>query len=387
MHCHHWAKRSRHRRRRLALCMIMEYAEASLLFSHFIVTEDFAFGMAVEEHLAVHIRCYPPFWGCAVSYCKRSMILGLTSGRQERSTMGEIGWIPSCQEPPLAGIPIATRHGRQYCSNGAIGCSQLRSIQHTLLCLASKLFGGWALMARCFRMTRTAPATRSSLPHSPSSVILEYFFNVLSFPSTFHHRITILGTTSRILILRLPTTCDHPRATAFSIMYLPGELSGDLDKRQTSGSAGYCRDGYGRVYRCRSTWNSWARWLVLGLILAAFIFFFFLCSAITHRRRRKAGRKPYYGTGWVGNTPFGSNPPAYNPNATGAQQQQYGGGGDNTTNKYNTPPQYGNTNAGGGAAQDYYGGQQNGVELQQPTNTYGNNQYAPPGGPPPNKQY
>jgi hypothetical protein len=34
-------------------------------------------------------------------------------------------------------------------------------------------------------------------------------------------------------------------------------------------------------YRCtngRSTWNSWARWLVLGLIILGILFVFFLFS-------------------------------------------------------------------------------------------------------------
>jgi hypothetical protein len=39
-------------------------------------------------------------------------------------------------------------------------------------------------------------------------------------------------------------------------------------------------DAY-RNYRCtngRSTWNSWARWLVLGLIILGILFVFFLFS-------------------------------------------------------------------------------------------------------------
>ena len=33
-------------------------------------------------------------------------------------------------------------------------------------------------------------------------------------------------------------------------------------------------------YRCRnrSTWNSWARWLVLGLVIFGVVFIFFLFS-------------------------------------------------------------------------------------------------------------
>lgn len=105
-----------------------------------------------------------------------------------------------------------------------------------------------------------------------------------------------------------------------------------------------------------------------------------LCSCITARRRRKAGRQPFYGTGWAARP--GNN-----------NAQPYYGNNNNATNNYGAqqpaPPYTApNSNAGyygGGQNQGYYG-QQNGVELQSPQPTYGGNgQYAPPPGPPPGK--
>lgn len=99
-------------------------------------------------------------------------------------------------------------------------------------------------------------------------------------------------------------------------------------------------------------------------------------SCITARRRRKAGRQPYYGTGWAAR-PGQNTQPYYNNNNYQQPPPQY------------TPqPQQGqNSYYGNGANQGYYG-QQNGVELQQPPATYaraGEETYAPPPGPPPGK--
>lgn len=94
------------------------------------------------------------------------------------------------------------------------------------------------------------------------------------------------------------------------------------------------------------------------------------CSA---RRRRKAGRQPFYGTGWAGRPWNGQA--QYNPNY--GQQQ------------YQAPPAYGQ-NQGGyyGQNQGYYGARSTDVEMQPPQNTYqgGENVYTPPPGPPPNKR-
>ncbi|EUC42567.1 hypothetical protein COCMIDRAFT_39409 [Bipolaris oryzae ATCC 44560] len=135
-------------------------------------------------------------------------------------------------------------------------------------------------------------------------------------------------------------------------------------------------DAYG-YRRCRSSaWNNWVRWVVLVVVVVGFLLLFVLCSCLTARRRRKAGRKPFYGTGWA------ARPGLYN----------------NQNNQYNAQPYYANQPAppydaatnnnngyyGGGANQNYYG-QQNGVELQPPQPSYGGGGYAPPPGPPPAK--
>tara|TARA_R110002003_G_scaffold63_15_gene5919 strand:+ start:31080 stop:31400 length:321 start_codon:yes stop_codon:yes gene_type:complete len=100
-----------------------------------------------------------------------------------------------------------------------------------------------------------------------------------------------------------------------------------------------------------------------------------LTSCITARRRRKAGRQPFYGTGW-----------ASRPGQNGNTAQPYYNNNYNAqpAPPYSPQPQ---SNAGyyGGQNQGYYGGQQNGVELQSPQPTYGGAQYQPPPGPPPTK--
>ena len=102
-------------------------------------------------------------------------------------------------------------------------------------------------------------------------------------------------------------------------------------------------------------------------------------SCLTARRRRKAGRQPFYGTGWAAR-PGNNN--AYGQNTTAPYYN----------NQHNPAPPYsaattnnnnGGYYGGGGANQGYYG-QQNGVELQSPQPTYGGG-YAPPPGPPPTK--
>lgn len=99
-------------------------------------------------------------------------------------------------------------------------------------------------------------------------------------------------------------------------------------------------------------------------------------SCITARRRRKAGRTPFYGTGWAARPNNNQNnaQPYYNNNYNNTPAPPYSAATNNNNNGY-----YGN-----GANQSYYG-QQNGVELQSPQPTYGGNQYAPPPGPPPGK--
>lgn len=107
-------------------------------------------------------------------------------------------------------------------------------------------------------------------------------------------------------------------------------------------------------------------------------------SCISSRRRRKAGRKPFYGTGWAGAKPWGGQA-QYNPNYQ-TQQPQYGqqaGYGQNYNQGTYAPPNYNQSTGGygqqGGAAQSYFGGQRGDVEMN---NSSG---YAPPPGPPPGK--
>ncbi|EAT89817.1 hypothetical protein HBI56_032290 [Parastagonospora nodorum] len=153
-------------------------------------------------------------------------------------------------------------------------------------------------------------------------------------------------------------------------MYLAVRDYDDYDRCYT--------DNRGR-YRCyRSAWDNWVRWLVLGVVVIGFLLLFVLCSCLTARRRRKAGRQPFYGTGWA----------ARPGNGTNTAQPYYANGQNNyaaPAPPYSPPNDVNNGYYGGGANQGYYNnGQQNGVELQSPQPTYGGG-YAPPPGPPPTK--
>lgn len=152
--------------------------------------------------------------------------------------------------------------------------------------------------------------------------------------------------------------------------------------------ATYCYDRYGRQYRCRTQWNNWGRWVALAVIVIAALILFFIIACISSRRRRKAGRKPFYGTGWAGNVRPFQGQQQYNPNYNTQQPQYgqqggygqggYGGGGYNAA-----PPNYNQSTGGygqhqpGGEAQSYFGGQRGDVEM--------NGGFAPPAGPPPGK--
>ncbi|RMY23767.1 hypothetical protein D0866_11573 [Hortaea werneckii] len=137
---------------------------------------------------------------------------------------------------------------------------------------------------------------------------------------------------------------------------------------------------YGYNENCyNGAWNSWARWLVLALIIVGAFFIFFLFSCITARRRRRHGYRPYRGTGWaLGRTPPGHAPAQYNSAAPyyANYQPQY----NNSNNPPPPPPSYGQSQSYYGQNADYYG-RQNDVELQQPENVY-----KPPEGPPPTRR-
>ncbi|KAK3070014.1 hypothetical protein LTR53_011184 [Teratosphaeriaceae sp. CCFEE 6253] len=153
-----------------------------------------------------------------------------------------------------------------------------------------------------------------------------------------------------------------------------------LEARQYYGNNCYI-NRYGNQVCNSGVWNSWARWLVLGLIILGAFFLFFLFSCITARRRRKFGHSPYRGTGWaLGRTPPGHGAATYNARP---QQEQQQTAQPYYNNSNNPPPAY-------GAAQGYYGNSGNDVEMQPPQPVYGANQirkeqYAPPSGPPPNR--
>ncbi|KAF9733298.1 hypothetical protein PMIN06_007500 [Paraphaeosphaeria minitans] len=146
-----------------------------------------------------------------------------------------------------------------------------------------------------------------------------------------------------------------------------------------------CRDQYGRYYNCSSRWNDWVRWVVLAVVVIGFFLLFVMCSCLTARRRRKAGRQPFYGTGWA-SRPGGNAQPYYNNNNYSQPPPQY------------TPQPQQGSHYGTGVNQGYYGnngqqpypyGQANGVELQQPQQSHlargGEDVYSPPPGPPPTK--
>ncbi|PSN64241.1 hypothetical protein BS50DRAFT_678384 [Corynespora cassiicola Philippines] len=133
----------------------------------------------------------------------------------------------------------------------------------------------------------------------------------------------------------------------------------------------------GNRYCRRNAWNDWVRWVVLAVVIIGFFLLFVLCSCITARRRRKAGRQPFYGTGWAAPGQHNAQP-YYNSNYP-QPPPQYSA----------QPPQnsyYGQSQ--GYYGQQPYGQQQNGVELQSPQPAYnrgGDDVYAPPPGPPPGK--
>ena len=139
-------------------------------------------------------------------------------------------------------------------------------------------------------------------------------------------------------------------------------------------------DRYNRL-RCprQSAWNQWVRWVVLAVVVFGALALFFFCSCITARRRRKAGRQPFYGTGWAARP---TNAQPYYANQQNAQPAPPYSAAPNThAAPHNNGGSYYGNNTGGANA-DYYG-QQNGVELQTPQPAYGG--YAPPPGPPPAK--
>ncbi|KAF1942453.1 hypothetical protein EJ02DRAFT_454316 [Clathrospora elynae] len=133
----------------------------------------------------------------------------------------------------------------------------------------------------------------------------------------------------------------------------------------------YYQNGYQHCNR--TAWDNWIRWLVLAVVVIGFLFLFMLCSCLTARRRRKAGRTPFYGTGWAARPGQNGAQPYYNNNQNTAPAPAYSA---------STAPNSNTGYYGNGQNANYYG-QQNGVEMQPPAPTYGG--YAAPPGPPPGK--
>ncbi|KAI0402809.1 chitin synthesis regulation, resistance to congo red-domain-containing protein [Xylaria palmicola] len=118
-----------------------------------------------------------------------------------------------------------------------------------------------------------------------------------------------------------------------------------------------------------SGWHWYGRWIFTAVIIAVFLLLFFLWACVNSRRRRRQGTRPMYGTGWMAPTQQyynNNNPQAYHqpPPAYGAPGQSYP-----MDNRYQT-------------TDGHYGQQASGIE--PPKNVYAGD-YAPPGGPPPNK--
>ncbi|KAJ6261129.1 hypothetical protein Dda_3794 [Drechslerella dactyloides] len=106
-----------------------------------------------------------------------------------------------------------------------------------------------------------------------------------------------------------------------------------------------------RAYYCNSSgycyyssWYSWQRWVVLGVILVIALILILSCACLSARRRRTRGLAPYYGTAWA------APPPAYDVHNIGGQSGPQYGGQTYAAQTQGGPPQY--TPAGSNA--EYY---------------------------------
>ncbi|OAA74021.1 Chitin synthesis regulation, Congo red resistance, RCR protein [Cordyceps fumosorosea ARSEF 2679] len=157
-----------------------------------------------------------------------------------------------------------------------------------------------------------------------------------------------------------------------------------------------CPSGYyySNGYCYRSSWYSWGRWVLVGVLIFFALVFLFLCSCCARRRARK-GAKPIYGTGWMGGN--NNNQNTYNQGYPQQSYPQQGypqqGGYDYNQQQGYQPPNYNsqqpqNTGTTFSPNDGYYGNQQQHQygAPQQPPNTYQpEGGYAPPPGPPPTK--
>ncbi|KAJ3474333.1 hypothetical protein NLG97_g9892 [Lecanicillium saksenae] len=175
-----------------------------------------------------------------------------------------------------------------------------------------------------------------------------------------------------------------------------------LEARYVYGSNG-CPSGWYRsgsyCYRNRSSFYSWGRWVLVGVLIFFALVFLFLCACCARRRARK-GSKPMYGTGWMGGNKWGGNnanqmntydnqqpypQQQYPPPQQGGFDPQYNQGAYQQPN-YGQPQQPQNTGTTFNPNDGYYGNQQQYGAPQHPPNTYQpEGGYAPPSGPPPGK--
>ncbi|QSZ35663.1 hypothetical protein DSL72_006785 [Monilinia vaccinii-corymbosi] len=156
-----------------------------------------------------------------------------------------------------------------------------------------------------------------------------------------------------------------------------------IAKRQSNG-LGYDYDdddiyNCDRYGNCYSTWGSWGRWVVLALIIVAFVLLAFGFSCLNSRRRRRQGIQPMYGTGWM------AKPPPYGQHPQPAAAYNYGPPPPMYTQAGPIAPQQTGTTFNSNDGYYAHHGQQGGIELQQPAHAYtrGDNVYQPPAGPPP----
>jgi len=165
-----------------------------------------------------------------------------------------------------------------------------------------------------------------------------------------------------------------------------------LEARQTTTRCYVDSWGRRRCYR-QNNWNSFGRWILLGMVL--FFLVLLILLRVQSRRRRTRGLKPLYGTGWLGtNLPMQgrrNNNTQNNVNTYSNQHHEAGlGAPGGAQNAYYDPhKQHGHEQMGYANTTNYGGG------LQQPQQTYqppsgpppghhtGGDSYAPPPGPPP----
>lgn len=171
----------------------------------------------------------------------------------------------------------------------------------------------------------------------------------------------------------------------------PAFVEGFLAKRQNNldnnNNVEYCD-----IYGCYSNWDTWGRWVALGVIVVCILLLAFLCSCYNSRRRRRRGMAPMYGTGWMASGPPGGQQYGHTaPPGVYYSHEPYNGG---AAPPYSPPLPKQTTGNTFNSNEGYYGqhgyGQTGGIELQEPSSSYqpqrgGDPVYEAPLGPPPRK--